>query len=206
MRSAVDAIKNGISNGTLRPNQKLTEVMLTRQLNISRTPLREALHRLEAEGYVRSLPAGGFAVIDHDTIQVQELWELRQALEGFAALLACQRMTKKQAPAIALTNSKMVKAMQDGDLASLTRLDGVFHDKLYAGCGNERLFGEVQTVRGYFFCRRAARLLTLNDWSDSVEMHQKIVDALTSHDCKRVQELIQEHVGRGMRLSLQRMP
>ena len=194
----LDALREAISTGKLRPNEKLVESQLTSALGVSRTPFREALNRLEVEGYVKRLPSGGYAVVDLSLQQFRELSEVRQALEGYMAQLVCERATKKQIKALERLQEKMKKAYEREDLDSIYKLNSKFHTELCCACGNEQLTAHVQALRGHFFSRRVFRFLTLSDWQESIAQHQQLIDAIKNHECVSISQIMHKHLQRSI--------
>ncbi len=191
-----DTLKDAIRTGRLKPNEKLVESQLTFELGISRTPIRESLNRLEVEGYVKRLPSGGYAVVDLNLQRVRELCEVRQALEGYAARLACKRATEKQIKTLEQIQKKMNEAHKKRDIDSMQKLNGKFHTALCYASGNEQITARVQVLRGYFFSRKVLQFLSVNDWQESIAEHQQLINAIKKQECDSISKVMHNHIQR----------
>lgn len=176
------------------PGERLNEGELARELNVSRTPLRAALHRLTTEGFLRSVAGKGFFFRDLDPKELFSLYELRAALEVAAAQLAIERASDEQIQALAA----MVR--EDGAAEGCTQMDLIaqdeaFHVRLVSLAGNlemsrvlENINARIQFVR-WIDLGAPTRRATHHD-------HNRIVDALASRDSDACSELLKKHIGR----------
>jgi len=154
------------------------------------------LNRLEVEGYVKRLPSGGYAVVDLNLQRVRELCEVRQALEGYAAHLACKRATEKQIKTLEQIQKKMNEAHKKGDIDSMQKLNGKFHTALCYASGNEQITARVQVLRGYFFSRKVLQFLSVNDWQESIAEHQQLINAIKKQECDSISKVMHNHIQR----------
>lgn len=192
--SAYNRLREAILRGELRPNERLVETELADWLELSRTPVREALGRLAFDGLVTSRKRG-WAVREHTADEVREIHEVRAALEGMAAFLACARASDEAIAELATFHSSQNPerlAMPPSDY--LVEYNEAFHRAVIVAASNERLEHFVRQNREFFFTYRIARLYTRDDSLASLAGHDKIVDALVARDGERAEAAMREHI------------
>ena len=177
----------------IRPGERVNEVELARALNVSRTPLREALNRLMMEGFLTRAPNRGFIGRPLDAKQVFDLYELRRALEGSIAGIACERATDEELVEL----ERFVKASkdrpEDANASSLLALDEQFHERVAALTRNEEMLRMLKSINARIHYFR---------WIDmqngrrrhTQQEHLRIVKALKARDARAVAELMTEHI------------
>jgi len=162
----------------LPPGSVLTESRLIEELSIGRTPIREAVQRLIAEGLVTHLHHRGMLVADILAADVQEIYEFRALIEGFAARLAAARMTAAEIEEIQQIHAAMDRAMADVDTDSFLAQDRRFHEVLARGARNryvERVLLRIYNLHlrlWYFLFKKQGGL------KETVHEHQEIIEAL----------------------------
>jgi len=155
----VDRLQQGIRQGLLLPGRKLVYSEIARELNVSITPVREAMKALEAQGLVTITPHRTALVTFLTDDQVGELYAMRALLEGMATQLAVEHMTHKELlhlkrvykeleTVVGALNSNAAEAARSEYIVSLQRLHDDFHLSLYAPCGNKYLLQMIQLLRG----------------------------------------------------------
>lgn len=175
-------IENAIREGGLLPGDPIDETEIAAQYNVSRTPIREALIQLQAQGMLTSLPRGGMVVAKMDLQQLLSLWELLAELEGVAVRLACQRMTREERRDI-LDHHEKSRAVADADdFAGWQESNLRFHELIYRGTRNPYLRQEVLRMRARTGYYRRHAFGALGQIGTSFEQHQKIVDAVMAND------------------------
>jgi DNA-binding GntR family transcriptional regulator len=202
---AVERLREDIVTGKLRPNQRLVETDIARQLMMSRTPVREALKLLEMQGYLSRLPGGGLIVTDHSPSQIRNLYEVREALETMALKLACQRATEEQIDRAADLHERMVEVVHKRDTNQFIELNSSFHCELLSACGNEQLWSLLSIFRDHFFDRRLVRVFNNNDWRNMPKQHQKLLDAVRNRNPRLAENAVKEHVRTALRIAVERL-
>ena len=202
---AVEKLREAIVTGSLRPNQRLVESEIARQLNVSRTPVREALKQLELQGYLSKLPGGGLIVTDHSPGQIQSLYEIREALETMALKLACQRATQEQIDRAAEYHASSLEVIRNRDGNRFIELNSAFHNELLSACGNELLWSLIQTFRDQFFDRRLVRVFNAADWRNMPKQHQHLLDAVRQRNPRLAEKAVHEHVRTALRIAIERL-
>jgi len=175
-------IENAIKDGSLLPGDSIDEAELSSQYQVSRTPIREALIQLQAQGLLTSLPRGGMIVAKMDLQQLMALWELLAELEGVAVRLACQRMGAEDLQMLLALHEKSRIHAETDDVAGWQQSNLEFHDLIYRATRNPYLRMELIRIRtrtGYY--RRHA-FGALGRIRASFEQHQVVVDAFRKGD------------------------
>ena len=175
-------IENAIKDGSLLPGDSIDEAELSSQYQVSRTPIREALIQLQAQGLLTSLPRGGMIVAKMDLQQLMALWELLAELEGVAVRLACQRMGADDLEMLLALHEKSRIHAETDDVAGWQQSNLEFHDLIYRATRNPYLRMELIRIRtrtGYY--RRHA-FGALGRIRASFEQHQVVVDAFRKGD------------------------
>lgn len=187
-------IENAIREGTLLPGDSIDEDELARQYEVSRTPVREAMIQLQAQGMLTSLPRGGMIVAKMDLQQLLSLWELLAELEGVAVRLACQRMTADELYAIVQHHQQSAKVAEADDVAGWQESNLRFHELIYRASHNPYLRQEVLRIRtrtGYY--RRHA-FAALGQIKASFEQHRLVVEALQKADPEAASAAMVSHM------------
>lgn len=193
-------LRSDIVRGLLRPNERLIEAELAESLAVSRTPIRESLQRLAADGLVVSRRRG-WVVYEHTPDEIREIYEIRSALEGYAACLAAERATDEHL-------SKIVTILQESvDIAHVPRqrmveVNDRFHDAIIEASGNRRLAKEIGRNRLYYFNYRLANLYSDEEVSVSRAQHDQIVRALLGRDSREAEEITRTHVKHALEMIL----
>jgi len=200
-----ELLRQHIVTGELRPNQRLVESEIAKELGVSRTPVREALKRLEVTGYVSTPSGGGLIVTEHSTRQIQSLFEIREALETMAIKLACEHVTEEQINKVEEYYIRGVEAIRNGDIDRYIELHRGFHEELYAACGNEQLLYLVRTFRYQYFDRRLARVYTPREWHIQITHHGRILEAVRQRSARRAEKALQRHLRISLKVALQRL-
>ena len=198
-------LRKAIIEGKLRGGARLVETEIAQQLGISRTPVREAIHMLESEGMVSSIPRKGYVVADFSAQEVEEIFGVRQVLEGYAGRLATSRISVTQLDELKVIYARSLKCVDEQDSASqLFQLNTEFHDLLISCSQNRRLRELIDTVRSSLLSYRLATLTDPAERRHSVEGHKLILAALERRDADAVEDLIKRHVAHSMNVVLQK--
>ena len=195
-------LRQEIVRGELRPNQPLAEAEIAGRLNVSRTPVRESMQRLAADGLVVSRRRR-WMVYEHTKREIQEIYEVRLALEGYAARLASQRITDAQIEELARARDATVVG---GPLTVRVERNEAFHNHVVAIAGNERMASTLANNRNYGFNRQAASLYTPDDLVVSAEQHVRLVDAVIARDGDVAEQIAREHIQSALEIIIARLP
>jgi len=143
-------ISDRINEGLLKPEEKINEKVIMDDLNISRTPVREALIQLSTEGYLENIPRKGFIVKQVDTEKSKEIYALLGVLDAFAAELAFDYITEKDIVRMEALFKQMKVAIETFDYKSYYKLQTDFHDIYILKCKNEELINTMHLLRRKF--------------------------------------------------------
>jgi DNA-binding GntR family transcriptional regulator len=195
-----DRVRADIVHGVLRPNQRLVEVELAERLGVSRTPVRETLQRLTLEGLVQR-NRGGWVVHEHSPQEIRSIYEVRAALEGYAAFLAAGRASADE-----LHELETLYPAGDDAFAlgpdDQVELNERFHDGVIAAAGNARLAQLSRASREYYFNHRIARRYDVGETRESIEGHRRILAALAQGDGRAAESRAREHVDYALEIVL----
>lgn len=172
-----------IREGRLLPGDPIDEEALMAQFGVSRTPVREALLNLKAEGLAMSLPRGGVVVAKLDLKQLYAMWELMAELEGLCARYACERMTATERTALAAAHEAAQAVVKADDATGWQRTNAAFHELLYAGARNPYLRQEILHMRTRTQAYRNHAFGAYGRLQVSYQSHALIVEAILAHDC-----------------------
>lgn len=190
---AYQLIKEKIITLNLAPLSVIDEKSLTEELGLGRTPIREALHRLAAEGLVFIAPRRGMFVADISLTNLQKIFEIRMMLEGFCARLAAQRGTEEQLARMEKVAQEISEVGQEDSKALMT-LDGRFHELLYDAADNEFLSDILKRLLALSFRIWYFVLDRLGNVYGAMEYHLRLVGALKARDEELAEQLVQQHV------------
>jgi DNA-binding GntR family transcriptional regulator len=196
-------LRQSIVRGELRPNQRLVETELAQMLNVSRTPVREALQLLAADRLV--LPQRtGWVVREHTAEEICQIYETAAALESFSGRLAAERATSDQ-----LMQIREALAEVDGertrDREKLVGVNDHFHDSIAEAAANPALVDLIRRSRLYYFNYRLAEHYSDEELAASHEQHRMIVAALERMDGDAAERLIREHIATTTQVALTKL-
>ncbi|MDQ0962605.1 DNA-binding GntR family transcriptional regulator [Streptomyces sp. B4I13] len=184
------ALRQEIIAGSLRPGDRLVERELAERFGVSRVPVREAIRALVAEGFVLFETPRRTVVRPLSPTDVNELFELREALEVYAAGLAAARATPEDLAELRELLTRAASATEAGDAEAITDINTRFHDRLLAMAGNALLISVMEPVAG-----RLQWLTRRNEeWPQLLTEHQELYDAIASGDPDRARTHALHHV------------
>lgn len=191
-----DRLKRLIVTGEIKPGQKLVEKDIATAFNVSRTPLREALSRLVADGLADGIPYRGIFVRQITLRQVQEIYELRIAIEGLAAMLAAERGDPQRLEALAELLAAMDREQAGDDSAELKLLNERFHRGIAVASGNALLVGRLDELWTWVTLSRTTVWSATGRGQTSRDEHHAVFEAIRARDPDRARALAEEHVRR----------
>lgn len=197
-----DSLKKSILHGKVKAGQRLIEEQLANQIGISRTPVREAFHKLERDDLVTRLPKGGFAVRQFTKEDVEEIFGIRSALESYAAYLATLHITPDKVSALERKVEESENALKKNDDEKIIQLHTEFHDLLYKSCKSKKLIEMINNYRDYFYRYRSALLHAPNGFKTSIADHRQMLEAMKRKNPRVVERLVRSHLDRGMEIVL----
>ncbi|MDD2621063.1 MAG: GntR family transcriptional regulator [Syntrophomonadaceae bacterium] len=190
----LEAIREAIKNGILKPRERLMEIQLADELGVSRTPIREALRKLELEGFIVMVPRKGAYVADLSFKDIADVFEIRTALEGLAAGLAAERITDEELEEMERLLVEKAEAILQQDMERLVEVDTRFHEAIYKASRNQRLWTIINNLREQIQRFRTTSLSYPGRKQRSLQEHRHIVEAIQSRDPQLARQLAQEHI------------
>lgn len=187
-------IEQEILTGKLQPGTKLDEKSLTERFNISRTPVREALHQLSSIGLVEILPRRGATVRKVGLRELIEMFEVMAELEGFCGSLAAQRMTDKEVVILRNHHLDAKKSVDTRKFDAYYEANVLFHECIYQGAHNNFLAEQTMNLRNRLAPYRRIQLRQPNRLQTSFAEHEEILNTIESRDSSRASELLKSHV------------
>lgn len=189
-----DVLMNAIMSGQLSPGERLLEVQLAEEMGVSRTPVREAIRRLELEGFVVMLPRKGAYVAGVSIEDVENVYEIRTALETLAVRLAAQRMVDDDYRQLDALVERMQATWQEGDVDNWVKLDASFHELLYRFSRNDRLAQLMANVMEQISRYRILSLANVEVRHNSLDEHQEVISALRLRDSEQAAAAAARHI------------
>ncbi|WP_346355195.1 GntR family transcriptional regulator [Azotosporobacter soli] len=200
-----ETLRNAIVAGTLKPGERLMEIQVAEELGVSRTPVREAIRKLELEGFVVMIPRRGTYVSDLSIKDVNEVYEVRTALDVLAAGLAVERITEEELEEMERLLVIFGECIEANDLDKIVEADGKFHDILYKATRNERLVGIVNNLREQLTRFRSLSMSYPGRLKDMLEEHTRLVEALGQRNASVARKLANDHMANAEQTLLKTM-
>ncbi|MBE5097816.1 GntR family transcriptional regulator [Priestia aryabhattai] len=191
-----NALRKAIVSGELEMGQKISEKTLSQRLNVSRTPVREALKQLEREGLVEIIPRVGTCVRKPTEKEVTELFTIKEVLEGLAASEMTKRGPIPELENLMQAMEKMEQSVEEKNIDGYVEANTLFHESILKGCGNSKLLYHYDLLINQLPYRQFV-YLTLEQpdrLEKSVQEHKRIVEAIKSQNSKLAEQLMREHV------------
>ena len=180
--------------GHIAPGAKLNERELCEQLQVSRTPLREAIKLLAAEGLVDLLPNRGAVAVKLGEADVVNTFEVLASLEGLSGELAAQRITAAQLAEIRALHYEMLACFTRRDLSGYYRLNAQIHSAINAAAANPVLVGTYRSINARVQSLRFRTNQNEAKWKHAVKEHERMVDALVAHDAAAMRTVLVDHL------------
>ncbi len=199
-----EQLRRAIVEGRIRPNERLIEADLAERLAVSRTPIRESMLQLVSDGLVTSRRRG-WVVREHSAQEIQDIYEVRAALEGYAARLAAERASAEMMNEIVRVHESYVQALDSATRGHLIEHNDEFHNAVIQASGNKRLAEQIQRNSAFYFIHRIGGFLSDDEVRVSIAGHQELVDALVARDSDRAEAVARKRVLEGLTKTLARL-
>lgn len=189
-----DYLRNAILSGELKPGERLMEVTIAEQLGVSRTPVREAIRKLEKEQFVIMLPRKGAYVADLTKKDILEVLEIRKELEGFAAELAAMRMEEEEIKQLGGILEDFNDCMLAMDKKRMIETDNAFHSTIFQATKNTRLIQMIYDLHDQFQRFRLIYFTEFSNFKDIQQSHERIFEAIVNRDTEAARMEARAHV------------
>jgi DNA-binding GntR family transcriptional regulator len=191
---AAERVRELILGGQLAPGDRVNEIELSEQFGISRTPMREAIKILAAEGLLETLPNHGARVAQIGAKELEEMIEVVAALEAAGGDLACRSITDAEITRIEADHAAMVKAWQRGDEPTYFARNRAIHDAIMAASRNRTLINLYGRISGRILRARYSAHKTVEQWEKAVREHEAILIQLRARDGAALATTLRDHV------------
>jgi len=188
------ALKTEIIKGSLKPGTKLSEGKIAEQTGVSRTPVREALKELAAEGFVKMNPNQAVVVSSASVEDIQEVLQIRGVLEGLAARLAIKMISEEEIKELEKYQKQMEYYTKKDDVLAFSEMDAEFHELILNICGNNKLIQIRKNISDQAHRYRIRSLSIPGRLKYSLKEHQEIVEALKRKNAEQADRLSQKHI------------
>lgn len=187
-------VRTAILSGSFEPGKRLMEVELAEMLGVSRTPVREALRKLEMEGFIDILPRKGAVVKVISVKDIQDLLEIRASLDELATRIACQKMTASNKKELKEVGDEFNKAVSNNDINAVVQNDIKFHDIIFASTQNEKLIQIINNLKEQIYRYRVLYIRDKSYLRNIVKEHDEIIFSIIEGDTKRAGEAAVIHI------------
>lgn len=195
LRDAVyKTLRQAILRGELKPGERLMEIALAEELGVSRTPIRDAIRKLEQDGLVRMIHRKGAQVANITEKDLTDVLEVRIGLECMAIDKACQMIGREQLEQLEQASVNFGDAIQGGDLTEMAEADKAFHEIIYRVSDNKCLLEMLANLREQIYRYRMEYLKDENVRRVLVEEHRQILGAIRERDAEKAKSIIYRHI------------
>lgn len=177
-----NSLREAIIVGELKPGERLMEVQLAEKMGVSRTPVREAIRKLELEGLVNMLPRKGAHVAELSVKDIMDVLEVRASLDGLATALAAQRIRDEELHELKHVQGQLITYVEKGNLQGSIKKDVEFHDIIYRSSRNEKLIQIANNLREQVHRFRVIFLKDYGSPKEIIKEHTEIFDAIQNRD------------------------
>lgn len=188
------SLREAILMGDLQPGERLMEIQLAEKLGVSRTPVREAIRKLEIEGLAVMIPRKGAEVAQITKKQLKDVLEVRKALEELAVQLACKRISKEEMEELRKAHVQVRDMVRKKELTDLVQADVRFHEIIYYAADNERLLQILNTLRQQMYRYRLEYLKNPENHELIIQEHEAILEAVCSLDIDKAAAAVCQHI------------
>ncbi len=187
-------LREAILKGELKPGERLMELQLAGKLGVSRTPIREAIRMLEQEGLAVTIPRRGAEVAKMTEKDMEDVLQIRDALDELAVSIACRQMTAEQLDTLRRTMQEFALYTKTGDVRKIAEADVKFHDIIYQSTGNPKLVSMLSNLREQMYRYRVEYLKDERNYPALIQEHSEIVEGLSDKDLPKVTAAMHKHV------------
>lgn len=189
-----NTLRRAILTGELKPGERLMEIHLANRLGVSRTPIREAIRKLELEGLVTMIPRRGAEVAQITEKSLQDVLEVRRALDALSVELACDRISEEALTALGSACEAFAMATKTKDTKKMAEADVALHDIIVRAADNSRLVSLVNNLSEQMYRYRFEYLKDASAHGQLIEEHRVIYESIRKKDKKTAAETVKLHI------------
>ena len=189
-----NTLRKAILTGELKPGERLMEIHLANQLGVSRTPIREAIRKLELEGLVIMIPRRGAEVAQITEKGLKDVLEVRRALDALCVELACDRISAEEQEQLKAACDAFVRATETKDATIIAKADVAFHDIIVHATGNQRLIQLINNLSEQMYRYRFEYIKDEIRHDSLIEEHRIIYESIVKRDKKKAADTAKLHI------------
>lgn len=189
-----NTLREAILRGELVPGERLMELQLAAKLGVSRTPIREAIRMLEQEGLAITIPRKGAIVAGMTEKDMQDVLEIREALEELSVQVACDKITAEEIGKLQKNMKNFENSLGSGDLKKMAQADVEFHDVIYQATHNPKLVNMLNNLREQMYRYRVEYLKNPRNHEQLLREHEAIYKGIVEKDKVTVTDMIRKHI------------
>lgn len=189
-----NTLRLAILKGELEPGERLMEIQLAERLGVSRTPIREAIRKLELEGLVLMIPRKGAEVAKISEKSLREVLEVRRSLEELAIELTCQRISEEELKELEKAKTAFAEATQKGEPMEIAESDEYFHYLIYQATANSRLVQILNNLREQMYRYRLEYIKDADKRQILVVEHEHILQAIRNRNITEAKNAVRKHI------------
>jgi DNA-binding GntR family transcriptional regulator len=187
--SVAHRLRQLIVSRELRPGERIVQSDLAEQFGVSRTPIREALHKLASDGLITLSPHKGASVADFSLLELEGIYSIRIAIEGYGAFLAAREITDADLAKLAVLLDRMGEVFQEGDRWRLLEVNREFYAELYAVAGQPRLYDLIMKHLDMADLYRRMAFAIDHYYGHTIVDHEELLGALRKRDPKAAERI-----------------
>ena len=189
-----NTLRQAILRGELKPGERLMEIQLANKLGVRRTPIREAIRKLELEGLVLMIPRKGAEVAEITEKSLRDVLEVRRALEELAVELVCEKITDEQIQDLKGAAEDFKASLKEGDITRIAEADVKFHDVIYMATDNQKLIQLLNNLREQMYRYRVEYLKRSDFHQQLIDEHEEIIETIENGQKERAVQVVCQHV------------
>ena len=189
-----NTLRQAILTGELKPGERLMEIHLANRLGVSRTPIREAIRKLELEGLVTMIPRRGAEVAQITEKSMKDVLEVRRTLDALSAELACERISPEEEEALKKACQNFEEAVKTKDTKAIAKADVAIHDIIAAATGNQRLIQLINNLAEQMYRYRFEYIKDASQHERIIQEHRIIYESIVNKDKEAAAETAKLHI------------
>lgn len=188
-----DIIIKKISDGTYSPNERLVISQISKENRVSDIPVREAIRRLESEGYVYINANQGAVVSEFTVERLAEIFQIKAVLEGYAARLSIDYLSESDIDKLRDDNKKLQQALENNKVEEYAKLNMDFHLRMYQSLPQKELYGLICDLWKKHSITKKVFSLSPDSMKDSIREHEEIIELICAKDYDNLEHMLRVH-------------
>lgn len=189
-----NTLRQAILTGELKPGERLMEIHLANKLGVSRTPIREAIRKLELEGLVTMIPRRGAEVAQITEKSMNDVLEVRRAVDALCVELACERISDEELERLRVACDEFAEQVKTKDVKKIAQADVALHNIIVEATGNQRLISLVNTLSEQMYRYRFEYIKDFTQHESLIEEHRVIYESIVKKDKKTAADAAKLHI------------